>query len=132
MNDIEEAIYDALAVTALTNLVGTRIYRDMAPQGAAYPMVIYAWSGGGDDNDTPARSRSPLYQVRAVSAESADEAGDIAAVIDGLLHHQTLTVSGYTNYRTTQTSEVNGAEFDEGAGKRFWHRGAVYRIRIAQ
>lgn len=132
MNDVEEAIYDALNVGALNGYVNGRIYRDAAPLGAAYPLVIFAYQGGGDDEETPVRARSPLYQVRAVSTLSADAAGDIAAVIDGLLHHATLNVSGYTNYYTAATTALSATEFDEALGVHFWHRGSNYRIRIAQ
>lgn len=129
MNVIEDGIYDKLAGhAALAALVGTRIYRQEAPPDATYPLVIYQHQAGGDDNETPARALSPLYGIRGVSKVSADEAGDVADAIDGAMHMQTLTVTGWTNYWTARTSLLRYTENTESTQK--WHAGAFYRIRL--
>jgi len=131
VNAIDDGLYDKLAGhAALTTLVSTRIYRDAAPEGATLPYVVFLHQAAGEENMTPARSLNPLYQVRGVSSVSADEAGDIADAIDGALHMQTLTVSGWTNYWTARTAFIRTVETNEGV--RRWHRGAFYRIRLDQ
>lgn len=132
MNVLFDGIYDALNVAGVTALVGTRIYRDAAPPNPTYPLVVLQHIAGGEDNQTPVRAASPLFQVRAVSDLSAAEAGSVAAAVDTALHGVTVTVSGYTNYWTARESLVVFSEYDPPSGKRFWHSGAQYRVRIAQ
>lgn len=133
MNALEDAIYDTLAAAAgVTALVGTRIYRQSAPQGATLPYLVYQWQGGGDDNWTPTESKSYVYSVRAVSEVSNDQAGDVAEAVHTALHKQTLTVAGgWTNYWTAAIADIETYEFDQSGVMR-WIRGQNYRIRIAQ
>jgi len=132
MNVLEEAIYDRLAGdSAITALVSTRIYRQAAPQDAVLPYLIYQLQGGGDENLTPTESTNHVYQVRAVSQVSNDEAGDIAQAVHDQLHKATITVTGWTNYWTAAISDIELVETDQ-SGVRRWHRGNMYRIRLAK
>lgn len=139
MNAVEAAIYSRLAGTAgLTALLATppaghtaSIFLDEAPQGASYPYVIFGLQGGGDDNKSPHRAQSLLYMAKALATANMKAAGNIDTQIDGALHLNTLTVTGWTNFWLARESEI---EFPEniGGGKRVFHRGGVYRIRIAK
>ncbi len=51
-------------------------------------------------------------------------------LIDGRLHGQTLTVDGWGNYWTARESDFTYHELVGGV--LYWHRGAQYRIRIAE
>lgn len=134
MNALEEGIFDALAANgALTAVVpSARMYRGAAPQGATLPYLVIMLQGGGDDNMTPVDSFDELYQVRAVSGLSVDEAGDIDDLIRPVLHKATLTIAGWTNYWTRRETEIRVTETDSaegGTGVRRFHAGGLYRIR---
>ncbi len=130
MNALEEALYDQLAGgTALAAAVGTQFFRSAAPPEAEHPFVIYQLQSGGDENATGVDSLDLRYGVRAVSAASADEAGDLDDLIRARLHRATLSVSGWNNCWTTREAEIRTLETD-ASGKQFWHAGAVYRIRL--
>ena len=78
-----KAIYKLLtSATAVTALVSTRIYPDMATQDAAYPFIVYS-----HENTTPTDTKdgaSPMdadnFQIQ-VFAKSYSVAQDIAAKV---------------------------------------------------
>ena len=124
---LETALYTKLNVSAVTTLATGGVWNKIAPQGTALPYVIFQWQGGGDDNLTPRRGRNLIYTVKALAAD-ADTAENIDEQIDLALHYQTLTVSGWTNYRMAREDDVNYQE--EPTGVPVWHIGAMYRIEI--
>lgn len=127
---LETGLYNILSAdTALAGeLGGTFIYNKQPPQTPADKYVIFQWQGGGDENQSPHRTRNVIYTVRGVARTQAD-AATIDGLIDDLLHHQTLTVSGWTNFWTARESDVNFVEQDEGEVNRY-HVGGLYRIRL--
>ena len=131
-NAIGSALYTVLAAgTALiAKLGGTAIYQSPAQQGKALPYVVFFPSGGGDDNTSPKRARSPVWTVKAVSSAGALNAGEIDDLVDDLLHGKALTVTGWGNWRTTRESDVAYEELV--AGQVVWHRGGLYRIRLTK
>lgn len=134
MNAVETALYSRLAgASALTALLATTtsIYNTVAPQGAAYPLVVFNLQAGGDDNKSPHRAKQLLYLVKAVSATSMKDAGTIDNEVDTALHGLVLTVTDWTNYWLMRGQDVR---FEELApdGKRYFHSGGIYRIRIAK
>mgnify|MGYP001568192281 CR=1 FL=1 len=126
------ALYSALAAgTALVSaLGGTAIYDSVIPQVGGTRFVVFQPQAGGEDNTSPRRARTCWYFVKAVSSVGAQNAGVIDGLVDTLLHEATLTVTGWGNYRTTRESDV--AYVDDTAGQLWWHRGALYRVRIAE
>lgn len=129
---LETGLYSLLAGgTALTaELGGTAIYNKIAPSGVSLPVVIFQWQGGGDENLTPGRQRNPVYTIKGV-ASTQTKAAALDGHIDTLLHHATLTVTGFTNFWTAREGDVNYVETDEG-GNAVYHIGGMYRIRITQ
>lgn len=130
MNALEDALYDKMSGNAgVAALVSTRIYREQAPQGAAYPLVVYGHQAGGDETLTSVDSVNVVYQVRAVSSVSAAEAGAIDEALRTALHRQTLTVTGWANF---WTARINAIRFVETTpeGKAVFHAGGMYRIRL--
>ena len=127
---LETGLYSKLSAgTALTTeLGGTLIYNKLAPQGVGDKYVVFQWQGGGDENDTPTRSRDVVYSVFGV-AGSVEAAAAIDGHIDTLLHDQTLTVSGWNNYRMVRESDINLVDPDSGDVPRY-RCGAIYRISI--
>lgn len=134
MNVLETAIYDLIiAATAVTDLLdGTAsVYNQLVPRGQAYPVVVFGYLGGGDENKTPHRSVNFLYQVRGVSKTSPANAGLIDAALDTVFHLQTLTVSGWTNTWTAREDEIKLTEVTP-EGDEIYHRGGIYRVRLAK
>lgn len=70
---IDEWMYALFANNASINaLVNGRIYGDMAPQGATYPLVLFAFLGGADKVLTfRSRFTNAIYLVRAVGRGSS-------------------------------------------------------------
>lgn len=129
---IGTALYSALAAgSALVSYMGgTAIYDSVAPQGAGTHFVVFNHQAGGDDNSSPRRALTLWYQIKAVSSVGPKDAGVIDGLVDTLLHGTVLTVTGFGNYWTTRESDV--AYVDDTAGQLWWHRGALYRIRLAE
>lgn len=132
-NAIGSAIYSKLSSgTALTALLpGTSsIYHLQAPEGEAYPYVIYSLSGGGPLNITPSDLRDEVYFIRGYSPDDLT-AGSIDAQISNLLHGGSITVSGYTNYFTTREQDLELVESLPN-GQLVYMAGAYYRIQLDQ
>jgi len=127
---LETGLYTILSTNSAltTELGGTLIYNKQAPQDPGTKYVVFNWSGGGDENLTPHRTRNVVYTVQAVASTQAD-AATVDRLIDAALHEQTLTVSGWTNFWTAREDDINYVEQDAG-GVPIYHVGAIYRIRI--
>jgi hypothetical protein len=125
---IDTALYNALNISAITTLLGgtAKIYKSIATQGTALPYIIFQWQGGGEENVTQRDSVNVVYTVKALGT-TLTVVDNIDAQIKLALHEKTLTVTGYTNYRTQREDAVDFVEVDE-AGIVTYHRGAIYRI----
>lgn len=136
MPDVEElgnALHDALAdddTLTLALSAVTAIYEMVAKPGVALPYCIYQHMAGGDENLTPSRMVNEVWQVKGVARELGD-AKTIATAIDGVLHNQTLTVTGWVNFWTAREGAIKYAEVDDD-GKVTYHRGGLYRIRLGE
>ena len=133
LNEVETALYSRLTGTAmLTPLLATQtsVYHSIAPQGAAYPLVIVNRQAGSDDNKSPRRARQLLYLVKAVSNKSMKEAGAIDKEIDKALHDQALSITGWSNYWLMRETDVQYVEVAED-DRVYYHSGGIYRMRIA-
>lgn len=130
IQDIDTALYAALNISAITNLATGGVWNKIAAEGAELPLVIFQWQGGGDENMTPRRSRNPVYTVKALTLAN-DDGLAIDAQIDLTLHHQTLTVAGWSNFWTAREGDVSYVETD-ATGRVIYHNGGMYRLRIAK
>ncbi len=126
---LEEALYNTLSDSSIAAAGASGVYNRIAPQGAALPYVIYQWQGGGDENSSPRRARNTVYAVQAL-AETLDDAEAIDAAVDALLHNQSLTVPGWTNFWMAREGDISYQEVDP-AGRPIFHAGGVYRIRLS-
>jgi len=130
MNSVAAGLYSALAAgTALIGtLGGTAIYNGVAPRGATLPYVVFSLASGLEENMTPTNSQRMVYLVKGVAATLL-QAGTIADQVYTLLHDQTLSVSGRTNFWTGRESIIAYTDV-EPTGATVGHAGGEYLIRI--
>lgn len=124
------AIYNTLkAGTALiTELGGTFIYFEQAPDHASLPYIVYNHQGGGPENISPGALQSDVWQVRGFASTRA-AANRIDGNIYDLLHRKTLTVSGYTNIWTVKELNISLVE-NPPSGEKVYSAGGLYRVRL--
>jgi hypothetical protein len=128
---LNTTIYNTLSGTALTSaLGGTAIYYLQAPDDAAMPYVVWNWQSSVDDNMTPSRMKNSIVNVRSFASRPA-QSGTIEAIIDGYLHGQTLSVSGWSNFWTAKELDFSDV-ITEPNGEKTYVSGGLYRIRIGQ
>ncbi|HNB50417.1 MAG TPA: DUF3168 domain-containing protein [Anaerolineales bacterium] len=133
MEAVEDAIHDKIAgVSGITALVGTRIYFGTAPAGATYPFVTFAFSGGGEDRETPQHRKNLVYLVQGVSQISKSQANTLAELLETAFDEATLTISGWTNIWTAVEEHLPAFEMDTQTGKQTWRAGRYVRIRLSQ
>lgn len=128
---IETGLYSKLGTSGGTVLWGStagtaRIYADQAKADATAPYVVFFLVSGGDENDHAAGSFDVRYQVECWSTV-VSQARSGATYIQQALHHQTLTISGCTNFWTVQTRLVRSVENVDGV--QWYRRGGEYQIR---
>jgi hypothetical protein len=116
---------------SLAAVVGTRIYSDLAPDGAALPMVVYQMQAANDlmTNGAARVWANTLFLVRGV-AQRVSYDGDLITManrIDAVLHGASGSnaegnVWECVRERPFRLTEV-GAD-----GKQYRHLGGLYRI----
>lgn len=131
LNAIDKFLYDQLAGdSALTDVVGQRIYGEMAPDEAAFPYVVYQFLTGNDlavINGTRIWSNC-TYMVKAIDEAQSYE-GDLktaAGRIDAVLHKQSGSNANGTVYSSVREQPYRMLEPDQG--RQFRHLGGIYRI----
>lgn len=140
MNELNAAIMSRLGTTtALTSLLaylkdgGTApaIINGQAPEGQAYPYVVFSLQAGGDLNDNPHRTQSLLLFVRCYST-SAKNAGSIDAQLDTALHLNPFTnVTGWTNTWLARQQNLELVE-NPPTGTQVFMQGGLYRSRLTK
>ena len=97
INDLNTAIYTALNVSAITDLV-TGIYHVKSPQSTAYPFVTYFAVINVQEDTFTEWVNDALIQIDVWSdSNSAAESGEIVEDIAGVMDDKVLTISGYDN-----------------------------------
>ena len=131
MKVVDQGIYNKLAgdstLVALLSS-GTPVFQLMAPPDTARPYVQFFHAGGGNENITPSDLRNMAYGIKAVS-DTLLAAANIDARLDALLHNQSISVTGYTNFWLAREDEVQYSELAPD-GNPIFHYGAYYRFRI--
>lgn len=135
MNALDAALYSRLSGTSgITSLLAsaTSIYAVQAPEGAAYPYIVFNIQGGGDENSNPHRTKNIVLFIRVYSNVSKKTAGDVDAAIDTALHLSPLSgVTGYTNTWFARETNLETVE-NPATGKQIFMVGGLYRSRLAQ
>lgn len=127
-------IYGTLTADAtIAGIVGTRVYRDFAPQGAAMPAIIYQFQSSEDLN-TAGVNR--IFTAHTVIVKAVDSTGSyggnlatLAGRIDALMHNVNarVTVGADSGYVWAwRIRPFNLAEVSDGVQYR--HFGGVYRV----
>ena len=124
-NVLNTALYSRLAGTVTA--AGSAVYFLQAPDNQSRPYIVFDYSSDMDENDTSNRTKNTVAFIRAY-ADTPAQAGTIDAQIDALLHLQTLTVTGYTNFWTAREMSFQNIE-NAPAGNKIFMSGAEYRIR---
>jgi len=93
----DEWLYDTLSAnTTIAAAVGTRIYAELAPQGAAFPCIVFSALPSDDMMAVGAiRIWEDLeYNIRVIGqGESLSELQEVAAAIDDVLHAKSGTTA---------------------------------------
>lgn len=138
MSSVESLVEAGLrsALTAGTALVGQvggtanpRIYNIVAPPNTTLPYIVFGWAGGGDINDTPTRAVNLVYRV-GVFGTALAQCGTIDGYVEDLLNGGSLTVTGWSNYRSQREESFRLAEVVGGLA--IYHVGAFYRIQAEE
>lgn len=130
---VDQWLYQTLSGNqTLSTAVGGRIYVDMAPQGATFPLVLFAFLGGADKVLTfRSRFTNAIYLVRAVGdGSSYSPIRSIADRIDALL--STVPDNGIIvdDIRIASCNrEQPHQRMDMERGKPTVYLGGFYRIR---
>lgn len=128
---LETGIYSKLTTTAGTAFWGAgtaaRVYADQAPESASLTnYVVFFHVGGGYENTNPVDSLDVRYQVECWGTVLAN-ARTGSGYINTALHHQTLSITGFTNFWLVQEELIRSVENVEGV--QWYRRGGTYRIR---
>ncbi len=127
---LRTALYTTLAggTALVTELGGTAIYSQQAPEGTPTPYVVYSLQSGMPDNLNPSDLYNSVWWVRAYAATEA-QAVTIAKLFDALLHKATPTVTGYAVFWAAREQDLPGVE-TAASGSLIFRTGGLYRIRI--
>lgn len=114
--------------------VSGRIYHDIAPEHAAYPLILFNHQAGEDTNGVGTcrlMSRN-LYQVRLVARDDLTAADRAAAdAMDAILQTATkATYPGDSSIRFTgrRESPISTTETEPDTTRRFRYLGGLYWI----
>jgi len=123
-----KAIYSILTSTsAVSAIVGTRIYPQIAAQGAAFPFVVYVLQ---DTSPSDTKSGvSTLDEVRydiVVASETYAEASDLTNKIRTALDRYTGTVAGVV----IDSIQFIDLDADNDPGTETYVTSSEYIIRI--
>lgn len=119
------------AASAVTDLVGTRIYADVAPPNIEYPFVVYQLQSPDDVRGVSSARilTSTLYVVKAVSIGTNFNAlQPVVEAIDGVLHQASGPVTGGQVLACVRERPFRLVEVNEGNTYR--HLGGEYRIQV--
>lgn len=121
----------------LTAIVSTRIYADVVPDQAVYPLVLFQFRPPGKDLMTLGTTRvfSELsYSVRGViAAKSYSGLTAVADRIESLLHGASGTTNDGTIFgcvRTSPLALIEQEDAKDGTKIDYRHLGGVYRLFV--
>lgn len=125
-----EWIHDTLSADAtLAGLVSTRIFDGLAPQGSAYPFVVFNHQGGSDTLGVGAVRvlNSGLFQIKVVAQSDSYASGiAIADRIDEVLHGAAGSKDGA--YIASCVREQAIMLIEQSNGIEYRHVGGLYRL----
>lgn len=126
-------LYATLAADAtLGGLVSARIYADLAPESAAYPMLVFQFQSG-EDLDAAGGIRvlaNTEWLIRGIHTTTTygGALGSIAARVDALLHAASGTAADGLVIACTRTRPFQMAAVTDGVQYR--HEGGFYTVIV--
>lgn len=129
---VDQWIYDTFhSDLQLNTAVSGRIYGNLAPQGSAFPMVIFSFLGGSDKIQTfRTRFTNAIYLVRAIThSSSINGIRSIADRVDELLAVPEQGVFVNDILISTVIREQPHERFDLENGVPTVYLGGFYRFR---
>lgn len=119
--------------SALTPLIGGRIYFGVAPQGAAYPLILVTWRGRADLLGLGA---ARLWADGELTAVVIGQTGSPLALeaaadrLDALLHGASATVAAVQIYSIVRTAAICRTAPVAGTGVVFTQLGGTYSVQL--
>jgi hypothetical protein len=114
--------------SGVSALVGTKVYRYVAPAETELPYVVFTLIGGVNTNEIPSDILNDLYQLDCWGS-SHSESGSVFSAVYAALHEQELTVSGgWTNY--WMACETRREDFELVDGKEYHRHSGDFRINV--
>lgn len=121
-----------LADPQIAELVGgNRIYFIQAPQQATFPYILYAYAGGGKDNNSAKGGFDVYIGIKAV-AQTSTQARFIAGLINEALDEKYLTFTEGFEAFAPVTEQEPILQVTDVQTVQYWSAGHVYRIRAAR
>lgn len=124
-------LYGVLHGDATLLALVSDVYADVAPEGAAFPLVVSSLVDAGDVltiNGIRILTEA-VYQVKVVGQGPSYVSLEAAANrIDALLHKASGSVSGGVIYSCVRIEPVRYAE--TSGGQAFRHLGGLYEIQV--
>jgi len=129
---IEEALKSILEdASAVTDLVGTRIYPVMLPQGVTFPAITFlrVSTPRTESHDGPSGLASPRYQINCWS-ETHTEASDLAVAVRKTVHGYRGTSEGVRIDGILAVGERDDIDLERGVQRvitdwKIWHNEAT-------
>lgn len=122
-----------IADTALTDVIGQRVYSVKAPPSATLPYIVINEPSGGDKNASPVAEIDAIIPVICACDDDAT-GGPLVAVqladrVRAVLNNaNTLTLTdGWKTYRMQHISVIAYGEVEEQ--KSYTYAGGTYRMR---
>lgn len=126
MEELEQALYSTIEAALGAGASG--VFQDVAPEGQAFPFVVFQLVAAPDTYTFKARVKTEyVYQV-SVWDQGNDKtrANQLAAEIEAALNDQPLAVSGHM-----QTRRDDAFSFSQrDAGLAYVQVGGNYRITV--
>jgi hypothetical protein len=127
---VEQWIYTTLAADpTVANAVGTRIYADEAPQGATFPLIIFAHIGNVDTLRTLGTGRvsKTIWLVRAIDKGSS-ALGTVKTVADRFDSLLLVTDTVVDGVRFSSQHDQHAIRKDSENGVPLSYLGSYYLI----
>lgn len=130
--NLDAALYTKLiAASGVTALVSTKIYNLQAPAKTVCPYIVFNLASGLMDNTTPHQDMNSVYRVAGVATNpnGLQSAYAIIAACHDALHHQTLSISGWTSFMMVHEGLIT--DIIDIEGTQYFRVIADFRIRAS-
>lgn len=123
---LDAAVFSLLSgATAITDVVGTKIYNLQAPSGVSLPYLIFYLGSGVIPNTEPRDTINNVYRIESRQTTRAG-AETLHNAVYSAVHEQALTIAGWSNYWLVCEGEQRFVE--NVSGVQYWR--FVWDVRI--